>query len=597
MNRYATQDDVNQFASLLSPNGWEMKVDDYIFDTFTASSNPKRIMLTKAETELANLKDGATVWLHASALKDFECIILTNETNGRPWPIENVNFRPIPDAQLKLKRGPQSYSELIFKVHGVKFPRIQFDSVQYPGYNALPGGAVFVRDYFGMLIDSNGYYNDKGHSLYVTTPNGGSYDISGIAGGGGAFTMFRLQEGKSGGTAKGKLYNCHAFDTNSEGYYCGNTSSPPVFRYQGTEVDKVIAVRAGTDPHQWQHFIGDVRFKRLYAVNSGTWYVAPFQRWQDSGGQIVSDRGHNLIESYFVDGFASNGLSLLGAEPTPDNSGPVAGDETVFNKVYIYDGHRAIYVNNSSSYGNTWRIKELWIGGMSDEYANITGEPKLSYYLEHAGTDKFIIEKLYHDGSRPNIAKDINKFQIGEIVLLNDFPRPKYKFKQRKFINWFEYVANFHPCPDNTKMVYRAGQYVTDELHPEGAENGLPIAFCKCIKDHTATPMRPSEDTTNFVILSWDVNGVASDEEGWDSEATQRPYPPDNYTHTADSPLKDFFWLTAGAVDPVPPVDPEPTPEPPKDVDVVRLTISEGELYAYTADERIFAVGPVKQID
>jgi hypothetical protein len=556
MNRYATDADRFQFESLLAPNEWEVQLDDYIFDTFTASSATKRIMLTRVETELSKLKDGATVWLHASLLRDFECIILSNETNQRPWHIENINFRPIPDAQLRLKRGAQSYSEIMVKVHGLKFPKLQFAPVQFPGYKNMPEDAVFVEDYFGLLLDSSGYYNDKGHSLYVTTPDGGSYDIEGIAGGRGAFTLYRLQEGKVAGTAKGNLYNCHGTDTNSEIVYSGNTSAPPVHRYQGTTSDKVLAVRSGTDPFQWQHFIGDVHFKRLYAHNASTWFANSFQRWQDSGGQFVVDRGNNLVESYFVDGFGSNGLSLLSAGPTPDNAGPTLGDTMTFDKVYIYDGHRGIYVNNSASFGLTWRIKELYVGGMNDNYANITGEPKINYYLEHAGTDKFIIDKLYHDGSRPNIAKDLSKFQIGEVILLTDFPRPKYKFSHKKFTNWTEFVADFHPIANGTRMTYKAGQYVTDEFHPEGAESGVAITFCKCKKDHTSTSLRPIEDVENFEILTWDSKGVASDEAGWNPALQQRPYPPDNFTHKFDSPLKDFFWLTEKEV---PQVDPKDT--------------------------------------
>lgn len=603
MNRYATDADRFLYESLLIPNEWEIQINDYIFDTYTASSANKRIMKTKVETELSNLPDGGTIWLLASALRDFECIILSNETNGRPWHIENANIRIIPDSQLRLKRGPQSYSEIMFKVHGLKFPKLQFAPVQFPGYKNMPTDAVYVRDYFGLLLDSNGYYNDKGHSLYVTTPDGGAYDIEGIAGGSGAFTFLRLREAKAEGTGIGdRLYNCHGYDTNSEVVYSGNTSAPPVHRYQNTDVDQIIAVRAGTDPHQWQHFAGGVHIKKLYSHNSGTWFIAPFQRYQDSGGQIVVDRGNNLIESYFVDGFGSNGLSLLSAGPTPDNAGPQPGDEMVFNKVYIYDGHRAIYVNNSSSFGMTWRIKELWVGGMTDEYATITGEPEINHYLEHAGSDTFIIEKLYHDGSRVNISNNPAKFQIGEVILLEgeNFPRPKYKFSHKKFTNWFEFVADFHPCPNGTRTTWRAGQYVTDELHPEGAERGEDIAFLKVKTNHTSTSTRPRYDSVNFEVLTWDANGVASDEDGWDANLQQRPYPPDNFTHKFDSPLKDFFWLTEeedGGTDPGPGPDPEPEPEPepPVEEEVIRITIFDKELFVYTASGKS-VVGPIKSL-
>src|SRR6187401_848096 len=138
MNRYVTDSDRFLYESLLTPNEWEMNINDYFFDTYTASSANKRIMKTKVETELANLPDGGTIWLLASALRDFECIILSNETNGRPWHIENANIRIIPDAQLRLKRGAQSYSELVMKVHGLKYPKLQFAPVQFPGYKNLP---------------------------------------------------------------------------------------------------------------------------------------------------------------------------------------------------------------------------------------------------------------------------------------------------------------------------------------------------------------------------------------------------------------------------------------------------------------------------
>ncbi len=307
------------------------------------------------------------------------------------------------------------------------------------------------------------------------------------------------------------------------------------------------------------------------------------RNWQDGGSQFVVDCGKNHLDSLFIDGFGSNAIAFLGAIPytAPDgkpNFVREAGDEFVIDKAYIYDGHLALYVNKSASQGIVWRIKELYVGGMTDTYATITGAPKVNYYLEHAGTDKVIIEKLFHDGSRPNISKDPSKIEVQSVELLENFPRPIYKYNHYKFLNWSQTVADYHPIANGTRMKYTAGQYIMDR------EQSALTLFMKCLKDHTAHTIRPKADPEYFITLTWDKNGVCSDAEGWDSESEQCIYPGDNFTHVASSPLKDYFWLTEGQT----PVETE--------VEVTRLTIKNEVMFAYTADNK-YQVGPVTKLE
>lgn len=547
MNRYATEQDVILFEPFLSPNGLKITPGiDYIFDTWTDSKNiaTKRIWLTRVEEQLKELVNGSTIWFVASALEDFQAVILSNEygPSGDIWPqAKEVHFRIIPDAQLKMKRGTQSYASNPFKIHGVMFPKWHFKSVQFPVWDI---NKPFQRDALPIHIDSDTFFVDNGHAFWLSLPPGGKAEIDGVSAGGGSFTKARFLADKYHGTGAFKITDSYGHDTESETDYWGATTTPPYMAIKGLEVDRLLSVRAGTDGHQVQHLQGSA-IGQIYIFNASFRYPKAFQRYQDVGAQLSVDCGINHIKTIFIDGFGSNGLSLYSSAPytAPDGKPSFVrnpGDGLTIDKAYLYGGHLGVYVHNSASQGIVWTIKELWLGGMTDEYSETTGEVKVDYYLNHAGTDKVIIEKLYHDGSRPRLAKDNSKFQVNEIINLGEnFPRPKYKYTHYKFTNWSETIADYHPAINGTRLKCKAGNYYTDR------ENGFPAVFLKCKKDHIATSTRPKFDTENFEIITWDQKGIPSDDERWSSTDVQRPYPGDNFTHEHDSPLKDFFWMVA----------------------------------------------------
>ena len=545
MNRYATEQDVILFEPFLSPNGKKIVPEiNYILDSHNDPKGiaTKRILITKAEEVFSKLVDGSVIWLVASALKDFESIVISNEygPSGRYWPWPNITFAIIPDAQLQMKRGPQSHATNPFKIHGVKFPKIQFKSVQFPQWDI---NTPFQIDALPFHVSSDGYYDGSGHGFWLIVPDGGKAEVDGVNGGGGSFTFHRAQAEKVHGYTGAEFNDSYGHDTDSEPFYIGMSVGYPYAALKGWNRDRNLSVRAGTDGDQMGHLQG-CEIGQIYIHNAATKRFNNFQRWQDCGEQINVDCGKNHIKTLFVDGFGSNGLSLLGSAPyTAPNGQPSfkiePGDGLTIDKCYLYDGHLGIYLNATASQGLTWIIKELWIGGMHDEWATTTGEGKVDYYLNHAGTDKVIIEKLYHDGSRPRLAKDPSKFQVNEVILLENFPRPKYKYQHQQFINWSETVSDYHPNANGTRIKYKAGNYYTDR------ENGLPTVFLKCMKDHIANTIRPKYDPENFEIITYDEKGIPSDDPKWSETDKQRPYPGDNFTHEHDSPLKDFFWMTA----------------------------------------------------
>lgn len=556
MNRYITDADKFAFEKYLAPNELEPVVGtDYLFDSpANGGKTPPdgRIWLTQVENQLSKLVDNSTIWFHASQLQNYQCIILTNETLGRPWPWQNIKFRPIPDAQLYMKYGPLSYGGTMFKISGVLNPTFKFDTVQFGGFDHVPENLVYTRDNFGLILDTDSQFEDKGHAFVLHGLDGGYSNLSGFAGGGGSFTLLRKYT-KIHGNVLGEIDNVYGWRTGSEPFYLGSTDSPPFVGFKDWKVGRVLMDGSGTESWQLQHQRGNSTAKKLYIVNADTKLYNNFQNFQNGAVQESVDEGTHEIDHLFIDGFGAQGITFHTGAPytMPDGSviQPKPGDKFVINNAYIYGGHSAMYVHNSCSRGITWEIKNLWVGGMTDEFANNTGSPKVDFYLEHAGTDQFIIGKLIHDGSRPKIAKNLAKFQIGEVVLQSDFPRPKYKFPNYQWIDWSEFVADYYPNPNGTRRTYKKDQYIMDR------ELGKATVFCKVRLDHVSTPERPKYNFELFEIITWDGNGIPSDNPSWNRETPQRSYPPGNFTHLADSPLKDFFWGEA--------VIPDPEPEKP----------------------------------
>lgn len=550
MNRYITDADKFAFEKYLAPNELEPVVGtDYVYDGPTKATEPGRIWLTQIEKQLVNLVDDSTVWFHCSKLQNFQCIILTNETLGRPWPQKNISFRPIPDAQLYMKYGPLSYGGTMFKISGVLNPTFKFDTVQYGGFDHVPENLVYTQDNFGLVLDTDTQFLDKGHAFVVHGLDGGYTNLSGFAGGGGNFTLLR-KYAKIDGNVLGEIDNVYAWRTGSENFYLGNTDAAPFAGFKDWKVGRILCDGSGTESWQRQHSRGNSKSSKIYIVNADTKLYNNFQNYQNGGVQESVDEGIHEVDCMFIDGFGAQGITFHTGAPytMPDGTiiQPKPGDTFRINNAYIYGGHNAIYVHNSCSRGITWEIKNLWVGGMTDEFANNTGSPKVDFYLDHAGTDKFIIGKLIHDGSRPKIAKNLAKFQIGEVVLQADFPRPKYKFPNYQWIDWSEFVADYYPNANGTRRTYKKGQYVMDR------ELGKATVFCKALQDHTASTVRPKDNPDLFEIITWDEKGFPSDHPSWNHELKQRSYPPGNFTHLPDSPLKNFFWSEAVMPDPEP---------------------------------------------
>jgi hypothetical protein len=579
MNRYATQQDADTFNPLLAINGRKITPGlDYIFDGPTKFDATKRIWVTKAADYFSNLRDGSCVWFLASALIKFQAVILTNESatvSKLKWPqLDTLYFGIIPDAQLNMVRGPQSYVNIPFKVNGVKNPRFLFRSAQFPMWSE---DEPFQRDLAPIHIDSDTYFDFSGHAYWLVSPDGGDIQADGIAGGGGTFTLLRALADNQHGYCAGKIENVYAHDADGEPAYICTTDAGYYTALKDFKINNFLAVRNGSE-FQIQHMQGGVDIGKVYIHNANFNYPKHHRNWQDAATQFVVDCGKNHIQSLFISDFGSNGIVFHGAAPYTGPDGKPnftlqPGDELVIDRAYVYGGHLALYVNKAASYGVTWRIKELYIGGMHDEYATITGSAKVDYYLEHAGTDKVIIEKLIHDGSRARLAKDPAKFQVQSIELISQFPRPKYKWNHKKWMNWSEFVADYHPAVNGKRMVFSAGQYITDREH------GFPAVFTKVRKDHISTPIRPKNDSENFEVITWDKKGIASDEPGHNPSDAQRPHPGDNFTHAIDSPMKDYFWIT----------------EKPKVEEVLKHEIVNNEMFAITAVKK-YKVGNVTPV-
>jgi hypothetical protein len=580
MNRYATQQDADIYNQLVAPRVITPELD-YIFHLPTKIGE-ERIWVTKAGEFFKDLKNGATIWFTPSSLRQFQAMILTNESglvSKLKWPqVDTVNFGIIPEEQWMMKRGVQSYANIPFKINGVKHMNLQFTSPLYPMWDTK---VPFQRDLCPLFLSSSGYYNHTGHPYWFVAPNGGSIKVDGLGGGDGSFSVLRPLADNQHGYVSGEIKNIYTVEPDGESIYASTTDAGVYTALKNFVIDQFLSVRAAAE-FQLQHCQG-VQLGKIYLYNSGFKFPVMQRNWQDSATQFVVDCGKNYIQSICIDQFVgSNALNFMGAAPyvVPETGQPnftvQPGDEFVIEQAYIYGGHLGVYLHQMCKFGITWRIKKLYIGGMNDDYALATGTRPVDYYLKHDGTDKIKIDTIIHDGSRPKIAQDGSKFEIGIILGLKpeEFPRPKYKFNQNVFINWEKFVANYHPNPDGTRMRYKAGQYVTDREH------GFPCVHLVTLKDHVAHDIRPKNDPEYFKIITYDNKALPSNHPNWNIQAEQRPYAGDNMTHTDDSPLKEFTWLVA---------EPE--------VEQARMEVVGGkELFAVTATKR-YKVGYVEPVN
>jgi hypothetical protein len=65
-------------------------------------------------------------------------------------------------------------------------------------------------------------------------------------------------------------------------------------------------------------------------------------------------------------------------------------------------------------------------------------------------------------------------------------------------------------------------------------------AFYKCIKTHSAEKTRPGKNPY-FVRITWDENGVRSDQPGWIGNSEQSDFPPDDLRLE-----KNNYWKKLG---------------------------------------------------
>jgi hypothetical protein len=146
------------------------------------------------------------------------------------------------------------------------------------------------------------------------------------------------------------------------------------------------------------------------------------------------------------------------------------------------------------------------------------------------GTDQYSFKNIVHDGSKPNVFQDTtkNKIAVSSIDYQNDLPAPEYQnsgFYEsgNKIKQWSQYYGKYFPASKSGKM-----QIPTDWLAGDIAiETEGAYGFYICMTAHTSSHIRPG-DSPYFKKITWDENGIRSDQPEWNSKTVQSNFPPDD---------------------------------------------------------------------
>lgn len=508
MNRIATQADQRLYGDYITPG-------DLIIDTPTKLiGNRQELIYYFMQKQWPGLKDGATIWLDGDKLGFLDVVKFCNTASPlMPWHIESVKIKNIPHTQVRLES---------FMCQGLKHVELNGESEMFVGLSQWPSERKFLSGSFGFHAISK---NFGGHGFQVSVLDGGTIIIKG----------FEVQHGFSGVRINGGDYditlesveisNFYIHDTgNGEGMYLGATHKPPLAKIKNLKIYDGLITRTAAEPLQLQHLVGGTDVHHVTIRAADVRWANEFRAGQDTGIQWVVDAGENKLHHVILDGFGSVGLVPFGSDQLP------VGGTSEISYVLFNDGiDTGMYLHNSGSYGLHWKFNNLYFRSFKDDdHYRKTGRNERRYIVSSKhGTDRYTFNHIIHDGSKQAVFQDTAGIEVGHIKK-EKLPEPRYVnsgFHEpaSKIRQWYQHYAGYFPACKSGKVKINT-EWKSGDI---AIETQGQYSFYKCIKAEVATEIRPSENP-NFIKLTWDANGVRSDQPGWLSSLNQSDLPPDD---------------------------------------------------------------------
>lgn len=522
-NRIATEADRRLYGDYITPG-------DLIIDTPTRINKKGKpdVIFYFMPKQWPRLREGATLWLDGEKLGELNEIKFSNTAEAlTPWHVQSARVRNIPNTQVVASS---------FSCHGLKNFELDGQSPSFPGLAAWPSTRKFLTGGFGFYMKSM----MGGHSYNITVRDGGTIRMNGFEAQFG-FSGVRINGGNYDLTVESiELNNFYIHDTgNGEGQYLGATHKPPLAKLKNLRVHNGIITRTAAEALQFQHLAGgtDVHNVTIYAADVR--WLNEFMSGQDTGIQWSVDGGENRLHHIILDGYASIGLMPFGSDELPP------GGVSIVTDVLFNDGRdTGMYLHKSGSFGVHWIFDNIYFRGIRNTYYTETGRKKRDFYVSRKhGKDKVTYKDIIHDGSKPKVFEDTSGLELAGTITQRTLPEPLYVnsgFHEpaNRIKQWHPYYAPYFPVSrrDSVK-VQVATQWNAGDI---AIETVGEYRFYKCIKTHAADPRRP-KDNAYFTALSWDVNGVRSDQPGWDGESLQSDLPPDDLRLQ-----KNNYWKKAG---------------------------------------------------
>jgi hypothetical protein len=522
-NRIATKADQALYGEYISPG-------DLIIDTPTkVKDDEKEIVYYFMAKQWPGLREGGTIWLDGEKLGKIGEIKICNTSKPlTPWHIKAVRIKNIPYTKVIARS---------FMCQGPKHLEVNGESEGFPGLSEWPSSRKFITGTFGFHIINKMF---GGHGFHLTVLDEGSIKLKGFEAQHG-FSGVRISGGDYDITvAEIEITNFYIHDTgDGEGMYLGATHGPPYAKIRNLKIYNGIITRTAAEALQMQHLAGGADVHHVTIRSANVRWTNAFQPNQDTGIQWNLEEGSNRLHDMVVDGFASVGLVPFG------NALAKAGGESHVSNIIFNNGiDTGIYLHKSGSHGIEWNFQNIFYRGFNSGcYYEGTGRPERKYIISaRNGTDRYSFKNLIHDGSKQRIFQDTVKKKVNyESVSYEDMPAPHYENSgfyesANKVKQWYQYYGSYFPASKGGKM-----KIPTDWQSGDIAiETKGKYSFYKCVIAHTSTDQRPGE-SSYFAKLTWDDQGIRSDQETWNSKSKQSDFPPDDLRLKSGS-----YWEVKG---------------------------------------------------
>lgn len=510
-NRIATEADRELYGNYISAG-------DLIIDSPTRINKGRRdVVYYFMAQQWPGLREGATIWFDGDKLGRLNEIKFNNTSQAlKAWHIESATFRNIPHTRVVSGS---------FVCDGLKHFELDGESSAFPGLASWPDARKFLSGSFGFHVISNII---RGHGYTVNVRDGGSIRLNG----------FEVQHGFSGVRINGGNYditvesieisNFYIHDTGSgEGQYLGATHKPPLAKLRNLKIHHGIIARTAAEALQIQHLAGGADIHHVTIFAADVRWMNEFMSGQDTGIQWSVDAGENKLHHIILDGFSSVGLIPFGSQEL--NMGGVSR----VSNILFSDGRDAgMYLHKSASFGIHWIFDSIYFRGFNATYYQQTGRRvRDSYVSAKHGSDLVTFRNIFHDGTKPRVFEDTTGIRVDLASITEQrLPAPAYMNSgfyepANRIKQWHPHYAPYFPVSKrDTMRIQVATHWDAGDI---AIETIGEYAFFKCIKTHAADERRPAEHPY-FVRLTWDSDGLRSDQPGWNSGAAQSAFPPDD---------------------------------------------------------------------